>query len=96
MIKPLPGPLRPALFDLFGEIPVSQRDVAVWMFKIPKFACSRRRSAWEGYVRGWNVVDKIRRFRREGRYEEIIGDEQCEFCGQLLAQDLQPLGSPAA
>jgi hypothetical protein len=94
MDKSPPGTLRPALFDLFGEIPVTQREVAIWLAKVPKFAYTRRPQAVEGYIRGYNVVDKIRRFKADGKWHQVIPHELCDHCGQLLAQELAPIAAP--
>ena len=40
------------------------------------------RRGW--YVRGWNVVDKIKAAKRRGDLDAILGDCACKFCGQPL------------
>jgi len=83
--------------DLFGQIPVTLRDVEVWLFKVPRLSHFRRGRA--AYVKGYNVIEKIARAKAEGWHAEAVPDEQCEFCGQLLAADLvvgMPSMSPEA
>lgn len=76
--------------DLFGEVPVSQREVALWLWKVPHWmnqhADARRRA---NYVRQYNVVEKIRRAKLENRLEAIFGDEACPHCGTLLEADTE-------
>lgn len=80
--------------DLFGEIPVSLREVELWLYRVPRLAHNRR---WRRtYPQEYSVVDKVRTAKREGRLDEVFGDEDCEFCGQRLAVDLLlPASLPA-
>ncbi len=76
------------VLDLFGDVPVTQRDVEVWLFNVPKLPhYLRNRSK---YVTDYNVVSKIARAKKDGTWQEAVGDECCEFCGQELAQHLAP------
>jgi len=79
--------------DLFGEIPVTLREVQIWLFKVPKLPFFSR---WrESYVREYNVIDKIKRYKAAGTLSELVGDECCDFCGERLAPDPEPLpGNP--
>lgn len=69
--------------DLFGEVPVTLRDLELWLFKIPRLPHFHRSRA--SYARTWNIVDKIRRAKLDGTFDDAIHGEDCEFCGQLLA-----------
>ncbi len=51
------------------------------------------RRAW--YTRGWNVISKIQRAKARGELEQILGDESCEFCGQVLCRDQADILPPA-
>lgn len=83
-----------AVRDLFGEIPVSVREIELWLFKVPRMPHYSTRRAW--YVRGWNVVEKIARSKLRGELAGVLGDETCEFCGQLLCQDQAELLPPVS
>lgn len=78
--------------DLFGEIAVSLREVELWLFKVPRMPHYATRRAW--YVKGWNVISKIQRAKAAGQLAEILGDESCEFCGQLLCREQADILSP--
>lgn len=70
--------------DLFGQVPVSLREIELWLYKVPKLpAGSPRRAA---YARGWSVADKIARAKLDGWIHDAIPDELCDFCGQQLCQ----------
>jgi len=52
--------------DLFGEVPVTWDDVALWVDAVAGIA----RDDWRFpvYVRGWNVPEKIRRAKLAGQF----------------------------
>jgi len=58
-------------FDLFGEVPVTEDDVFLWVQAISPRWLSPERS-YRNYVRTWNVVDKIRTAKIRGDFESII------------------------
>lgn len=68
--------------DLFGEVAVSLREIQLWLYRVPRMPHTSTRRGW--YVRGWNVVDKIKAAKRRGDLDAILGDCTCEFCGQPL------------
>lgn len=82
--------LRPQPLDLFGEVIITQREVMLWMWKVP-FWMTRNASAARiaDYIRGWDVPGKIRRAKTTGRLEEIFGDEACPHCGVRLEMDYE-------
>lgn len=78
--------------DLFGEIAVSLREIQLWLYKVPRMPHYHRRRA--SYVRQWNVHFKVARAKERGELAEILGDESCEFCGQVLCADQEDILSP--
>lgn len=81
-------PASPAL-DLFGEVPITRREVMLWLWKVPAWMTRHATTRQiEAYVTGYHVVDKIRRAKLAGRLEGIFGDESCPHCGGLLEADL--------
>ena len=59
--------------DLFGEIPVSIRDVELWLDLIVNFRGSALRVGY--YVLNCNVVDKIRAAKLDGSWTGLIDDD---------------------
>jgi hypothetical protein len=78
--------------DLFGEVPVTLREIQLWLYKVPRLPHYATRRA--AYVRQWNVLAKIRRAKLAGELPEILGDEGCEFCGQVLCREQEDILSP--
>lgn len=62
--------MRPAARDLFGEIPVTLDELLAWMLAVPGLAPTSPRFAW--YVRGWNVIEKIRAAKEAGTFDAIV------------------------
>lgn len=88
MKKPTPT----AALDLFGDIPVTLRELELWLFKVPKLPHYAR---WrESYPRQYNIIDKIKRQKQAGTLGDVFGDECCTFCGQMLAQLEQTAPTP--
>ena len=56
--------------DLFGEVPVTIRDVELWLDRIVNFRGSALRVAY--YVLNWNVVDKIRAAKLDGSWQGLL------------------------
>ena len=69
------------MLDLFGEVPVSIRDVELWLDRIVNFRGSSYRVAY--YVLNWNVVEKIRAAKLAGVWEGLIDRDaayrRCDF-----------------
>lgn len=84
-----------AVRDLFGDVPVSVREVEVWMYKVPRLPHYHR---WRAkYPQEYNVPDKIRVAKLAGTLPEILGDQCCEYCGERLCrEDEAPPADPAA
>ena len=58
--------------DLFGDVPVTIRDVELWLDRIGNYCGSPLRVAY--YVLNWNVVDKIRAVKLDGSWDELLDD----------------------
>ncbi|MCK9991390.1 MAG: hypothetical protein RugAbin2_02404 [Rugosibacter sp.] len=81
--------------DLFGDVPVTLRDLELWLFKVPRLPHYHRSRST--YAEQWNVVSKIKREKLSGQLAKTYGDEGCEFCGQTLcAVSPEPTISPQA
>ncbi|MDP2822264.1 MAG: hypothetical protein Q8O52_06250 [Sulfuritalea sp.] len=82
--------LRPAPVDLFGEVPITRREVMLWMWKVPAWmTCGARPYRIESYIRNWDVAGKIRRAKLYGGLEDVFGDEACPHCGVRLEMDYE-------
>ena len=62
--------MQPSVYDLFGEVPVYTYDIDAWLRAVPRMNPDSPRAPQ--YVKGWDVVNKIKRFKAEGRFEEAI------------------------
>jgi len=59
---------NPAL-DLFGEVPILQSEVEIWVAVVaPRWYQSR---AMPGYIRDYDVPGKIARWKLEGEFDQI-------------------------
>lgn len=70
------------LYDLFGEIPVYTYDIELWLMCAPKMLPDSPRAAW--YVKGWDVVSKIRRAKLAGTFQEMRASAWHDFSGRWL------------
>ena len=61
--------MRPHVLDLFGEIIVTHADIAAWLVNIPRIHPDSPRAAH--YVRGWDVVGKVRHAKAHGQFEAL-------------------------
>ena len=68
--------------DLFGDVPVTLRDLELWLYKVAKLPHYHRSRG--SYARDWNIVGKIKREKLSGQLDKTCGDEGCDFCGQTL------------
>lgn len=68
-MPPFHAGMKPYLHDLFGEIPVLQSDLDLWLDVVVKMP----RSSWrrDHYAASWNVPEKIRRAKAAGEWPEI-------------------------
>lgn len=80
--------------DLFGQIPVSLREIELWLYLVPRIP--HYSSKRESYARQWNVAHKIAREKAADRLEAMLGDCLCEFCGQILCQEESDAPAPIA
>lgn len=59
------------MLDLFGEVVVTWDDIEIWVSAVaPAFMSSQR--AFDTYVRGWNVAEKVRHAKLSGTFEHTI------------------------
>lgn len=61
--------MRESVTDLFGEVPVTEADVRLWLLAVPRIDPDSPRAAH--YVRGWNVPDKIRAAKLSGWFDTL-------------------------
>ncbi len=61
--------LRQPVRDLFGEIPVTEDDLYDWVASIAPLHLSKR--SFANYVRGYDVANKVRWAKEQGRFEGI-------------------------
>ncbi len=78
--------------DLFGEVSVSVRELELWLYKVARLPHYSTKRGW--YAKGWNIISKIQRAKASGELPAIFGDEDCEFCGQLLCREQEDILSP--
>lgn len=68
--------MQPAIYDLFGEIIITPADIAAWLINVPRIHPDSPRAAH--YVRGWDVVGKVRAAKALGRFEAITAPRMIE------------------
>lgn len=56
--------------EAFGEIPVSEYDIAAWLLAVPRIAPGSPRA--QRYIAGWNVPEKIRAAKRAREFEAMV------------------------
>lgn len=57
-------------YDLFGEIPVLESEIVLWVAAVaPRWLTPAR--SFNGYVRGYAVIDKIRAAKLSGHFDSI-------------------------
>ena len=59
-----------AVFDLFGEIPVTWPEVYAWVWVIAGIAPDSWR--WSYYFNYWRVLEKVRAAKAAGVFEGTI------------------------
>lgn len=59
------------MLDLFGEVPVTTQDVDAWVWSVAGIEPGTPRA--EYYAEAWRVVDKIKRAKLAGTFEETVG-----------------------
>lgn len=70
MRKPRTPPPNPAL-DLFGEVPILESEIVDWVEAVAPRWLSPERS-FRGYVKSYNIVEKIRAAKLNGTYQRTI------------------------
>lgn len=58
------------MHDLFGEVPVSLDELLARILAVPGIAPSSPRFGC--YIRGWNVIEKIRAAKAAGTFDQIV------------------------
>jgi hypothetical protein len=59
------------MFDLFGEIVVTQEDIVAWVSAVaPAFMATEQ--SFARYVKHWHVADKVRAAKLAGTFESTI------------------------
>lgn len=61
-----------APYDLFGEIPVTLDELLAWMLSVPGIPPTSPR--FGHYVRGYDVIGKIRQAKASGTFEAILSE----------------------
>ncbi|MDZ7939261.1 MAG: hypothetical protein U5M53_13705 [Rhodoferax sp.] len=61
--------LRPRARDLFGQVPVTHRDIDLWLLHVHQVHPESPRAAY--FVRGWNVPEKVRQAKLAGTFEHL-------------------------
>lgn len=77
-------PPNPAL-DLFGEVPVLESELEIWMAVIvPRWYQSR---GMRNYIKDYNVSGKIARWKMDGEFESIR-DQAADLvsCGNCIGR----------
>ena len=83
--------LRPHAHDLFGDVPVYPQDIDCWLLSVPKIEPGSPRA--EAYIRGFDVVSKIKHAKRHDDFDAMIDALQnksggyVSHCRCRLAQD---------
>jgi hypothetical protein len=58
-------------YDLFGEIPVTEEDLFLWVAAVaPRWLTPER--SYRGYVKSWDVAGKVRAAKLSGRFYDIV------------------------
>lgn len=69
-------------YDLFGEIPVTEDDVFDWVAAVAPRWLEPERS-FRGYVRAYNVPDKIRAAKLAGTFDAITANRHSPWHARL-------------
>lgn len=65
--------MRPSLYDLFGQVPISTLDIEQWLLAVPRIRPDTRRAAW--YVKAYNVPDKIKAAKLAGTFDDQVSHQ---------------------
>jgi hypothetical protein len=66
--------MRPHQLDLFGDVIITHQDVRAWLVAVPRIDPDSPRA--EHYVRGWDVVGKIRAAKLCDRFEAVTAQRE--------------------
>lgn len=63
--------MHPAPFDLFGEIPVTEEEIFLWVAATaPRWLTPER--SYRGYVKSWDVAGKVRAAKLMGTFYHVV------------------------
>ncbi len=81
--------MTPNLTDLFGEIPVHQDEIELWLDVVPGLP----RTSWrrQNYAAAWNVAEKVRQAKAAGDWPEIEKAREEQF--RAFFGDMRPTSS---
>lgn len=68
--------MQPQLYDLFGEVVVTQDDIYAWLVNVARIAPDSPRAAY--YVKWWDVVGKVRASKACGCFDAITAPRLVE------------------
>ena len=75
------------IYDLFGEIIVTLHDVYVWVCVATRGRFLGRQKRYDYYVKTWDVVYKVRNYKKLGLFDDFL----LEFIEKYDGQAWQPL-----
>lgn len=61
--------MQDSILDLFGQVPISQAEIDLWIEAVPRLIPGTARAAW--YCRAYDVPGKIRAAKLAGVFEQI-------------------------
>ncbi len=74
--------MQPAVFDLFGEIPVTESDLEAWVAAVaPVYLSSER--GYQSYIKNYDVPAKVRRAKLCGEFDAITATKRAPFHARL-------------
>jgi len=62
--------MQASVYDLFGEVPVYRHDIDAWLLAVPRISPDSPRAP--AYIRSYDVVGKIQRFKVAGTFEATV------------------------
>lgn len=74
-------------YDLFGEIPVTETELFLWVKAVAPHYLSPERS-FRNYVQSYNVVDKIKTAKLRGTFQDTIDSRREPWHARLALNRL--------
>ena len=75
--------------DLFDDVSVTLNDVEIWLRSVPRFDDSHRENHVLDYVSNYDVVNKIKAYKRNGTFYSSYANDDCDK--QYLSDKIKPL-----